>query len=148
MLPDSPVVSESEEQTRALGAELGRLLEGGEVVFLSGDFGCGKTVFVKGIAESIGVSPTEVISPSFTLVQIYAGRLVLHHVDLYRLERESEIAELGLEEVPREDRVLVVEWSQRWTHPTLKPDWEIAFEHVDRTRRKIELHRRGKRPAA
>lgn len=142
MLRDSPVVSESEEQTRALGAELGRLLQGGEVIFLSGDFGCGKTVFVKGIAESIGVSPTEVISPSFTLVQIYAGRLTLHHVDLYRLERDSEIAELGLEEVPREDRVLVVEWSQRWTHPTIEPDWHISFEHLDRARRRIEIHRR------
>lgn len=141
MLPDSPVVSESEEQTRALGAELGRLLEGGEVVFLSGDFGCGKTVFVKGIAESIGVSPTEVISPSFTLVQIYAGRLTLHHVDLYRLDRDSEIAELGLEEIPAPGRVLVVEWSQRWGRPTLAPDWEVAFEHVDVMRRRIEIHR-------
>jgi tRNA threonylcarbamoyladenosine biosynthesis protein TsaE len=79
---------------------------------LSGDLGAGKTVFVKGLAEGLGINPSDVTSPTFTIIQEYAGRRRLHHVDLYRL-RPEEVAELGLEETIGGDGIVAIEWPER-----------------------------------
>jgi tRNA threonylcarbamoyladenosine biosynthesis protein TsaE len=103
------IVTRSAAETRALGQSLAALLDVGDVVLLAGDLGAGKTTFVKGIAAGLGVDD-EVVSPTFTLARTYDdGRLPLVHVDVYRLEREHEVRDLGLEELA-EDGVLVVEW--------------------------------------
>ncbi len=103
----------SPEETLALGERIGSLLDGGEIILLNGELGAGKTLLARGIVQGMGPAPqTRVVSPSFTLVNIYNARLDIIHVDLYRLDSE-EIAHLGLEDYMDRDHVLVVEWAER-----------------------------------
>ena len=109
----NPITTHSEEETAALARELASTLDAGSVVFLVGDLGAGKTAFVRGLAEGLGVAPEEVSSPTFTLIQEYrGGRLPLLHVDLYRLDDRREIEELGLEELGS-DGVVAIEWADK-----------------------------------
>jgi tRNA threonylcarbamoyladenosine biosynthesis protein TsaE len=104
----------TEAETTALGRTVGlRLgLGAGAVVLLDGPLGAGKTAFVRGLADALGADPSAVTSPTFALVQSYEGRLILQHVDLYRLS-PPEVDELGLDEMA-EGAVLAVEWPDRW----------------------------------
>jgi tRNA threonylcarbamoyladenosine biosynthesis protein TsaE len=103
----------SEEETRQVASTLARELSAGAVVLLSGDLGAGKTAFVRGLAEGLGIDPAEVTSPTFTLVHEYAGgRLPLVHVDLYRLDR-ADLDEIGLDSDLANRGVLAVEWAER-----------------------------------
>ena len=105
--------SRSESETRAIAAALAPSLAPGAVVLLSGDLGAGKTAFVRGLAEGLGIDPDEVTSPTFTLVHEYrGGRLPLIHVDLYRLDR-AELDEIGLDQDLAAKGVTAVEWSDR-----------------------------------
>lgn len=103
----------SEEDTLELAQKLGQLFVGDEVVLITGELGAGKTVFVKGLAAGLGV-PDEgtVCSPSFTLMNVYQGRVPLYHVDLYRLEDPEEITDLGLEDYFGAG-VIAIEWAER-----------------------------------
>src|SRR5215216_7840536 len=83
-------VTHSEEETAAVARELASTLNAGDVLLLSGNLGAGKTAFVRGLAEGLGIDPGEVSSPTFTLIHEYRGRgLTLYHADLYRLERTA-----------------------------------------------------------
>ena len=105
------VVTRSVEETRALGEQLGRdVLRAGDVVVLSGELGTGKTALAQGIGRGLEVDGP-VVSPTFTLVREYMGRVRLCHVDVYRLERMQEIHELGIEE-QLEESVTLVEWGE------------------------------------
>ena len=98
------VVTRSQAETEAVGRAFAESLVPGAVVLLSGDLGAGKTAFVRGMAAGLSIDPNEVSSPTFTLVQEYrGGRLVLRHVDLYRLA-PHEVDDLGLEEMALEVR--------------------------------------------
>ena len=107
------ILTGSEEETEAAGERLGATLSAGDVVLLYGDLGAGKTAFVRGLARGVGADAGDVSSPTFTIVQEYAGRLTLYHVDLYRLE-EKEVDDLGLEELVLGDGVVAIEWAERW----------------------------------
>jgi tRNA threonylcarbamoyladenosine biosynthesis protein TsaE len=103
----------SPEETFALAKTIGERLKGGEIFLLSGELGAGKTVFAKGLAAGLGIDPSEVTSPTFTLINAHEGRLRLYHVDLYRLESAAH-RNLGLEEIlDDEEAVVVVEWAER-----------------------------------
>ncbi len=107
------VATSSESETSAVGCALGRVIETGAVLLLTGDLGAGKTAFVRGLAEGLDIDPAEVSSPTFTLVQEYrGGRLPLHHVDLYRL-KAIEVDDLGLDDLTLEDGVTAIEWPDR-----------------------------------
>jgi tRNA threonylcarbamoyladenosine biosynthesis protein TsaE len=111
------ITTHSESETAAIGRDLARTLAAGAVVLLSGDLGAGKTAFVRGMAEGLGIDPAEVSSPTFTLIQEYrGGRLVLHHVDLYRLQ-SIEVDDLGLDEITLDEGVTAVEWPDRLPRP-------------------------------
>lgn len=101
------VRTRSAEETRRLAAAIAGLVRSGDVLVLAGDLGAGKTVFVQGLAHGLGVEE-RVVSPTFALVRSYRGRLPLVHADVYRLERVSELEDLGLDE--HEDAVVCVEW--------------------------------------
>jgi tRNA threonylcarbamoyladenosine biosynthesis protein TsaE len=101
----------SPEETEHVGTALAGLLEPGDVVLLLGGLGAGKTTFVRGIAGGLGIGD-EVTSPTFTLCQIYAGRLSLMHADLWRLERLQEVLDLALDEGLEDGGVLVAEWGE------------------------------------
>lgn len=128
--------SASERETTAIGRELGATLSPGAVVLLTGPLGAGKTAFVRGVAEGLGCDPSEVSSPTFAIMQEYRGRVLLRHVDLYRLA-PAEVDDLGLDEFG-EGAVMAVEWPDRWTAP---PDdvIEVAIERVDDTSRRITI---------
>jgi tRNA threonylcarbamoyladenosine biosynthesis protein TsaE len=104
--------SSSPDQTRALGYALGTCLLGGEVIALDGDLGTGKTCFVQGLAEGLGVTSGSVASPTFALRHDHHGRLPLAHLDFYRLEDPDEIAWLGVLDAP-DGAVIVIEWAER-----------------------------------
>jgi tRNA threonylcarbamoyladenosine biosynthesis protein TsaE len=104
--------SHSEAETIQIGREVGAGLRPGDAVLLEGPLGAGKTAFVRGLAQGLGCDPESVSSPTFTVVQEYAGRTPLQHVDLYRL-KPIEIDDLGLEELMA-GSVLAVEWPDRW----------------------------------
>jgi len=106
------IATESAEETRALAARLGALLGPGDLVLLVGDLGAGKTAFTQGLARGLGVTDP-VTSPTFTIVQEYAGRLPLAHVDVYRLDRVQDLHDLGFDELVDDGRVTVVEWGDR-----------------------------------
>ena len=131
-------VTHSEEETIALARQLARDLRPGDVVLLSGHLGAGKTSFVRGLAEGLGIDPGEVSSPTFTLVHEYrGGRLTLYHADLYRLERAAT-DDLGLEEMGVKDGVLAVEWADRLTH-TMAGATDVRIQLVDDTTRRIAI---------
>ena len=101
--------TETAQDTRAVGEALSRLLMPRDAIALSGELGAGKTTLVQGMARGLGVRE-HVVSPTFTLVREYRGRLDLTHVDVYRLQREQDVLDLGLEDIGEGDAVLVVEW--------------------------------------
>jgi tRNA threonylcarbamoyladenosine biosynthesis protein TsaE len=106
------VTTADEAGTSAVGRELAPALGPGSVVLLTGDLGAGKTAFVRGLAEGLGLDPDAVSSPTFTLVQEYrGGRVPLVHVDLYRMNSSREIEDLGLEEYSA--CVLAIEWADK-----------------------------------
>ena len=107
-------ISHSPAETQALGEAWGRAGQPGSVIGLSGELGAGKTQLVHGLARGLG-TPARVHSPTFTLINIYAGgRLPLYHLDLYRLDTPQQIREAGLEEYLRPDGLTVIEWAERW----------------------------------
>ena len=107
-------ISHSPAETEAVGETWGRDASDGLVIGLSGDLGAGKTQFVKGLARGLGIS-ARVHSPTFTLVNVYAGgRLTLFHLDLYRLETREQIRAAGLEEYLNPTGVTVIEWAEKW----------------------------------
>jgi tRNA threonylcarbamoyladenosine biosynthesis protein TsaE len=102
----------SSGETFGLAARVGTILRAGDVIALAGELGMGKTVFAKGIARALGVDD-EVVSPTFTLVREYEGRLPLVHVDVYRLDHLQELHDVGFDELFGGGAVTVVEWGDR-----------------------------------
>jgi tRNA threonylcarbamoyladenosine biosynthesis protein TsaE len=96
--------------TQAIAAAVAGLCRAGDMIVLAGEMGAGKTAFAGGFGRALGVTEP-ITSPTFTLVHSYdAGRLTLHHADLYRLERTAEIADLALGELAEFDGVVLIEW--------------------------------------
>jgi tRNA threonylcarbamoyladenosine biosynthesis protein TsaE len=101
----------SEENTECLAARMAPLLRPGDLLVLSGDLGAGKTFFTRALCRALGLpEEVRVTSPTFTLVHEYSARLEISHADLYRLQNEDEVYELGLESHREQERLLVVEW--------------------------------------
>ena len=132
------VVSHSEEETTAVARHLAAGLTAGTVLLLSGDLGAGKTAFVRGLAQGLGVDPEEVSSPTFTLVHEYrGGRLTLFHADLYRLER-VDTDDLGLQDADVAAGVLAVEWPERLACP-IAGATSISIEIAGENERRIMM---------
>lgn len=108
------------------------------MLLLSGELGAGKTAFVRGIAEGLGIDPDEVTSPTFTLVHEYrGGRLPLVHVDLYRLER-TELDEIGFDAELASQGVLAIEWAERLVRAP-RDAIRIVIEDAGEDARVIEI---------
>jgi tRNA threonylcarbamoyladenosine biosynthesis protein TsaE len=134
------IATHSETETTAAGRDLAARMNAGDIVLLSGDLGAGKTAFVRGLAEGLGIDPGEVTSPTFTLVQEYSGgRLPLYHVDLYRL-KPVEIDDLGLDEMTAEGGVTAIEWPDRLPRP-FEDAIQVRIEHGDDNHRTIHIDR-------
>ena len=128
----------SEDETQTVARDLASTLKAGDVLLLSGDLGAGKTTFVRGLAEGLGIDPAEVSSPTFTLVHEYRGaRMTLYHADLYRLAK-SATDDLGLEEIGVQDGVLAIEWPDRLTHE-MPGALRVTLDVVDDSSRRITV---------
>ncbi len=137
-------VTRSTDETLALAGSVGELLRPGDVVSLVGGLGAGKTVFARGVARALGVTDP-VVSPSFTIVREYEGRVPLVHIDVYRVDKIQELHDLGFEELVRDDAVTLVEWGD--AIDTLLPgdrlDVRLAAGDGD-DERVVELEGRGR----
>jgi tRNA threonylcarbamoyladenosine biosynthesis protein TsaE len=130
------LLSESEDETRAIGRQLGNLLNGGTRIGLRGDLGAGKTCLVRGIAEGLGVATDQVRSPSFTLmVEYLGGRLPVYHLDLFRLQ-PTALDCLSLREFLYGPGVALVEWCERLGEP-LEDYLEVTLTFVGATARRL-----------
>lgn len=110
----STITSKSPEQTIALGRALGGQLKGGEVVAIVGALGSGKTHLIKGIAEGAGAPDRkEVNSPTFVIVNQYAGRLDIYHIDAYRLDSVADFEMLGFDDLCYPESIVLIEWADR-----------------------------------
>jgi tRNA threonylcarbamoyladenosine biosynthesis protein TsaE len=134
--------STSEEETDRAGQGLGAGLVAGDVVCLSGPLGCGKTIFVKGLARALGVTE-RVTSPSFIIAQEYEGLIPLTHLDLYRLAGWQELEELGFRDMLSSRSVLAVEWGERAGPllPARRVDVTFALLEDGSREIRIEEHR-------
>jgi tRNA threonylcarbamoyladenosine biosynthesis protein TsaE len=108
-MPTLVARTSSVDETRALAGALAQLAQPGDLFVLAGDLGAGKTAFVQGFGAGLGVTEP-ITSPTFTLAQQYQGRLVVHHLDVYRLDQLGEVAELGLSELLDDRGVVLIEW--------------------------------------
>jgi tRNA threonylcarbamoyladenosine biosynthesis protein TsaE len=137
--------SRSSDQTRRIGARLGQGIEPGDVICLQGDLGAGKTTFVQGMAQGWG-SLDDVTSPTFILVNEYRrpDGALFFHFDGYRLESESEAAELDIDRMLA-GGALVVEWPERVSSVLPREELRILMEHVEEEQRRIQFTARGAR---
>ncbi|MGK2930170.1 MAG: tRNA (adenosine(37)-N6)-threonylcarbamoyltransferase complex ATPase subunit type 1 TsaE [Acidimicrobiales bacterium] len=120
------------EETRALAGALSSLAAPGDLVLLAGELGAGKTAFAQGFGTGLGVED-QITSPTFTLARHYEGRLQLHHVDVYRLERLSEMQDVGIAELLDSGGVLLIEWGDAIA-PALPADYlevRLTYGHGD-----------------
>lgn len=123
-------------ETMALGERLGTRLEPGDVLALFGDLGAGKTTFTKGLAVGLGLE-ADVHSPTFTLIHEHHGRIPLYHIDLYRLESELEVENIGIEEYIYGDGVTVIEWADRMKSLLPQGRLDIEFRMLGDVEREI-----------
>ena len=139
----------SAEGTQALAAALAELAQPGDLLLLVGDLGAGKTAFAQGYGAALGVTE-RITSPTFTLVNHHQGRLLMHHVDVYRLDQLDEVLDLGLEELLDGVGVTIIEWGDA-IRPALPADYlEVTLLHDDDDEacRTLELRLVGGRWAA
>ncbi len=135
------LISISPEQTQKIASQfvkdLQKRADGRSVMIgLQGDLGAGKTTFVKGMAEGLGLDPQLVTSPTFTIINEY-GPLI--HVDLYRLEKKGEMEALGLEEYLAPDRILVVEWAEKFPGFQKQMTVNIFLKYLSEKERNLEI---------
>lgn len=117
------------EETLALGRRLADFLQPGDTIALYGDLGSGKTVMTKGICAGLGVNDP-VTSPSFTLIQEYYGRMMVYHLDFYRLNSETEIEDLDIDRYLDNDGVCVVEWAERGEALLPEDRFSVRFQRM------------------
>jgi len=130
--------TDSEEETIALGERIAAELPRKAVVMLIGNLGAGKTTLAKGIVKGLGAGePSEVASPTFTLIHEYGPRV--YHIDLYRLDTPEQVATLGLDEIFEREAVVLVEWGEKF--PELMPEdrVEIRLRAIGEDSREIEI---------
>ncbi len=128
----------SAEETIRLGEKIGSRLAKGDVLALQGGLAAGKTTITKGIALGLGIAEP-ITSPTFTLISEYRGRLVLYHMDVYRLDSSEAFVDLGAEELVYGDGVCVIEWSEKIMDELPDSAIVVAIETLPDGRRSIDL---------
>lgn len=139
-------ISDSPERTREIAAHIGRQAQPHLLIALTGELGSGKTCFVQGLARGLQVAEdTYVTSPSYTLIHSYPGRLILHHVDLYRLSG-GDIEDIGLLDLMDEPAVTAIEWSQRLDDDLPEAHLAVDIRFLTATSRQLAMAAYGLAP--
>ncbi len=138
---DFNIISSSAEETIELGRKIGSQLKGGEVIAVCGPLGSGKTHLIKGIAAGAGAKDRRnVNSPTFVIVNEYAGRVDIYHIDAYRLNSVSEFEMLGFDDFCYPESVVLIEWADKIESALQAIDYiRIELEHAGETKRKIHV---------
>src|ERR1700676_1432083 len=136
-------ITQSPEETIALGRSLAEGIKPPKLVLLRGDLGAGKTTLVKGIAEAFqAASEEDVTSPTFTLIHEYRGpEAILYHIDLYRVDTPRQLETLGLDDLIAENSVLLIEWGEKFARFARERDIEIALERMGESERRVRVNR-------
>jgi tRNA threonylcarbamoyladenosine biosynthesis protein TsaE len=147
---DGEFICRSPEETFDLGASFGETLQGGEMILLAGGLGAGKTLFTKGVLYGLNFDPDEVTSPSFALVNLYkTERFDVYHIDLWRLDENSDVAfAVGLYEIIEDETaVVIIEWSERLKNfPFPEKTIRIEISGDEQRRLRIEEPSDGHKP--
>jgi tRNA threonylcarbamoyladenosine biosynthesis protein TsaE len=133
------IVSNSVDETLSIGRKIAKALGAGDIICLFGEFGSGKTVLTKGIAQGLGIKTNEIISPSFVFIRQYQGRLPFYHFDLYRLKEPRQIVDLGYEEYLFDRAITVIEWADRLRKLLPKEYLKIILEIKGKSKRLIRI---------
>jgi tRNA threonylcarbamoyladenosine biosynthesis protein TsaE len=137
----------SDEDTRALGRRLAKMLPDRGVVLLIGELGAGKTTLAQGIVEGRGVAKAEdVSSPTFTLIHEYGEPVGVYHIDLYRLNTLDEARRLGLEDVLEQPALVLLEWGERFPELLPEPRVEITLRHEGEQTRSVQVRDLSRQP--
>lgn len=134
-----------ESATNVLGAALAEVLPGGSTVAMNGTLGAGKTRLVQAIAEALGVERRSVVSPTFVLIQEYAGRRMIYHIDAYRLKDLDEFLALGPEEYFESDGLVLIEWADRVADGLPEEFLEIEISVTGANERQFAISAHGDR---
>lgn len=134
------VISRSEAETMAIAKEYAGSIQRGDIVCLQGNLGAGKTHFVRGFVQGLGLSGDEVSSPTFTVINEYEGTMPIYHFDCYRLEHYKEALEIGAEEYFYGDGVCIVEWPERILEILPNEKKWITFKQTGKEEREINFH--------
>lgn len=143
MGPTLELLTASPEETRAVGEAIAPALRSGDVVSLTGDLGAGKTTFVQGVAQALGVAD-HVVSPTFTLVREYEGTVPIYHFDVYRLDHLQDVLDLGFEEILDLGGIVFIEWGD--AIEALLPEAYLQIELTipgEESRRRVAISARG-----
>ncbi len=138
------LTSHSPDETQQLGRRIGELAIAGDIFLLVGNLGAGKTCLTQGIAWGLGIKEYT-LSPSFVLIRELNGRLPLYHIDLYRLDRIEEIADLGLDDYLYGDGVCVIEWAEKALSILPPEHLLIEIGYLGDTERRFQLKPSGRR---
>ena len=139
----SEFITNSEQETEAVGEALAKTLLGGEVIAMYGELGAGKTAFVRGMARGMGLS-CRVSSPTFTIVNEYIGERELIHFDMYRLGSADELFDIGWEDYVSRGAVCAVEWSENVKDAFFGDEIEVHIEKLSDHQRRITVREAAK----
>ncbi len=135
--------SQNVKDTIDIGKRLGRLLSAGDVICLTGELGAGKTCFVKGLAEGLGIEGKAITSPTFIIINEYKGRIPLWHIDLYRIGVVGDLRDIGMEEIVYGNGVTAIEWAERIKDRLPDERMDITLKWVDEETRSIKIEAFG-----
>ncbi|MBI3659527.1 tRNA (adenosine(37)-N6)-threonylcarbamoyltransferase complex ATPase subunit type 1 TsaE [Candidatus Acetothermia bacterium] len=135
---DRELLSQNADETRRIGRELAQELKPGDCLVLVGNLGAGKTTLVQGLAAGLGILES-VVSPTFTLMREYQGRLPLYHVDAYRIKHLDELREIGLEDTMLAEGIVAIEWGEKAQELLPSGCIEISIDLLSDQYRKIRI---------
>ena len=138
------IITKSHEETKNLGKAVSKLVKPGDILAFYGELGAGKTCFIQGISRGLKVEDY-VVSPSFTIINEYQGKIPVYHFDLFRLNNAEEILELGYEEYFYGEGLTVVEWAEKIEQLLPKEHLKIGIKFKDRYERTISFIPQGDR---
>ena len=135
------IVTHSPDETITFGRQFGSQLKGGEIIAVIGPLGSGKTHLIKGIAAGAGAADSDIVnSPTFVIVNEYAGRFDIYHIDAYRLNSISEFEMLGFDDFCYPNSIVIIEWADKVRSALATIDYiRIQLEHAGQNTRKIHI---------
>ncbi len=140
------LISDSREQTLEVGRLIGAILERGDIVALIGELGSGKTCLTQGMAKGLGVEENvPVVSPTFTLINEYPGKIPLIHLDVYRLSGPRDLEDMGYEEYFEGGGIVVIEWAEKIRDILPAKTLFISMRYIDENTREMILEGPGEK---